>query len=282
MDIISRILKSVEDFPTLPTVYTALTDVMANPRATSQDAAAVIIRDQSAASKVLKTANSPLYGFRGRIDTISQAIFHIGFEEVKNLVIAISIMDIFKHTKLTNSYNPVELWKHSIAVGVITKLIGKELGVKNLENYFLAGILHDIGKLLFLKELRNEYEKTLQYAMDKRISIKDAEAETLGITHTIAGELVSEKWKLPAPLRNAIKYHYSGIVDGEVKFLPASVHIANVASRILELGEAGDDLIPEPNFTVWKALKLSDDFFTKNLGRIMLDYETSMTLFAIT
>ena len=155
MDIISRILKSVEDFPTLPTVYTALSDVMANPRSTTQDAANVIMRDQSAASKVLKTANSPLYGFRGRIDTISQAIFHIGFEEVRNLVIAISIMDIFKNTKLSLSYNPVELWKHSIAVGVITKLIGKELGVKNLENYFLAGILHDIGKLLFLNELRN-------------------------------------------------------------------------------------------------------------------------------
>ncbi len=281
MDIISRILKSVEDFPTLPTVYTALTDVMANPRSTSQDAAAVIMRDQSAASKVLKTANSPLYGFRGKIDTISQAIFHIGFEEVRNLIIAISIIDIFKNTKLSVNYNPVELWKHSIAVGVITKIIGKELGVKNLENYFLAGILHDIGKLLFIKDLRNEYEKTLQYCQEKHISIKDAEAETLGITHTIAGELIAEKWKLPAPLRNAIKHHYSGIVDGEVKFLPASVHIANVVSRMLEFGEAGDELVPEPNFTVWKAMKLPDDFFTKNLNRIIADYETSLTIFAI-
>ncbi len=281
MDIISRILKSVEDFPTLPTIYTALTDVMANPRSTSNDAANIIIRDQAAASKILKTANSPLYGFRGKIDTVSQAIFYIGFEEVKNLIIALSIIDIFRNTKLSTDFNPVELWKHSIAVGAITKLIGKEIGVKNLENYFLAGIIHDIGKLLFLKDLKHDYDKTIKYAIEKKISIKDAEAETLGITHTIAGELIAEKWKLPAPLRNAIKHHNSGMVDGKVRFLPASVHIADITARMLGLGEGGDDLIPEPNFTVWKNLKLPDDIFTRLYPKILNDYEISLSLFVL-
>ena len=281
MDIISKILKSVEDFPTLPTVYTALTDVMANPNSTSTDAANVIIRDQASSAKILKTANSPLYGFRGRIDSISQAIFYIGFEEVKNLIIALSVIDIFKSAKLASNINPVDFWKHSIAVGVITKLIGREFGVKNLENYFVSGILHDIGKLLFLKFLTKDYENTVNYAAEKKIIIKDAESISLGITHTIAGELIAEKWKLPAPIRNAIKYHHTGIVDSKVKFLPAAVHIADITARMLGLGNAGDEFIPEPNFAIWKDLTLPDDFFADNYQKIILDYDTSISLFLL-
>lgn len=281
MELINKILKSVEDFPTLPTVYTALSDVMANPNSTSADAANVIIRDQSSSAKILKTANSPLYGFRGKIDSISQAIFYIGFEEVRNLIIALSVIDLFKSAKLSNNINPVEFWKHSIGVGVITKLIGRHLGVKNLEHYFVSGILHDIGKLLFLKFLTKDYENTINMAYEKKIPIKDAESLTLGLTHTIAGELISEKWKLPAPIRNAIKHHHTGIVDDKVRFLPASVHVADITARMLSLGNAGDDFIPEPNFPIWKILNLPEDFFTEIYPQIMMDYNTSIGLFLL-
>lgn len=279
MEIINKILRSVDDFPTLPTIYSALSDIMENPRSTSADAANVIIRDQSSSAKILKTANSPIYGFNGKIDTISQAIFYIGFDEVRNLVVTLGVMDFFKQSKFSHALNPVDLWKHSIAVGVITRLLGKSLGIKNIENFFVSGVLHDIGKLLFLRYLPEDYEATFNYAAEKRISIKDAETETLGITHTIAGELIAEKWKLPSIIRNAIKYHHLGIIDNEVKTLPACIHIADITARMLEFGNAGDNLIPEPNFRIWKELDLLPETFTSIYNQIIIDYQTSMEIF---
>ncbi len=281
METIRRVLRGVEEFPTLPTIYTALSEVMANPNATPSDAADVIARDQSAAAKLLKTANSSLYGFRGKIDSITQAIFFIGFEEVKNIVLTLGILDIFKKTKFNHSFNPVELWKHSLAVGAITRNLGAQSGVTNLENYFIAGIMHDIGKLLFFRSIEQDYLKTITYAQDNMINIRDAEAEILGVTHTVAGELIAEKWKLPGSLKSAIRHHYSGVVDGRIDKMVACVHLANIIARMYELGETGDNLVPEPNINIWNVLAFKEDIFGQIFPKIMNDYEESLALFVL-
>ncbi len=281
MDIFEKIIRSVDEFPTLPTIYSALSEVMSDPKSTFADAANVISRDQSSAAKVLKVANSAFYGFPGKIDTISQAIFYIGFEEVRNIIITLAIMDIFKKSKDGSGFNPIELWRHSIAVGVISRLIGKLIGVENIENCFIAGIVHDIGKLLFIRYLEEDYMKTINFAYDNHINIRDAESDILGITHTIAGELVAEKWKLPQNIKKAVRYHYSGIVDGSVHNLTAIIHIADITARMMELGNSGDNIIPEPYPDVWKELDLPKNAFTMLLPKIELDYEESTMLFSL-
>jgi HD-like signal output (HDOD) protein len=281
LDIFEKIIQSVDEFPTLPTIYSALSDVLANPNSTFTDAADVISRDQSSAAKILKTANSSFYGFPGRIDTITQAIFYIGFEEVRNMILTLAIMDMFKKTSAVNNFNPVELWKHSIAVGIITRSLGKIIGIDNIENCFISGIIHDIGKLLFIKYLEKEYTKALNYANDNKINIRDAEAEILGITHTIAGELIAEKWKLPNTIKKAIRYHYSGVVDGKVDKLASCVHIGNIAARMLEFGNSGDSIYPEPYIEVWNVLKFPDNTFSMLLPTIEKDYLESLSIFTI-
>jgi putative nucleotidyltransferase with HDIG domain len=281
MKVFDRIIKGVKEFPTLPTVFQALSDVLANPNSTASDAAEVISSDQASAAKILKCANSPIYGFSGRIDNITKAIFYIGFQEVKNLILAIAIIDIFKKSKLEVDFNPVDLWKHSIAVGVITRLIGEASGIKNVESYFVTGILHDIGKLLFIRTIDEEYYKAMLYAYENQVSIREAEAEMLGITHTVAGELIAEKWKLPKQIKDAIRYHYSGTVNGKVEHLAASVHVANLCARFLQLGNPGDAIIPEPNEEVWNVLNLPHDTFTTNYKRILGSFDQTVHTFLL-
>ncbi len=281
METIKRVLRGVEEFPTLPTIYSALSDVIANPNSTASDAADVISKDQASASKLLKSANSSIYGFRGKIDSVTQAIFYIGFDEVRNLILALGILDIFKKTNFAHDFNPVELWKHSIAVGTITRILGIEIGVKNIENYFIAGIVHDIGKLLFFRTIEADYIKTINHAMDNGISIREAEAEILGVTHTVAGELIAEKWKLPPSIKNAIRHHYTGVVDGKIDKLVACVHLANIVARMYEMGETGDNRVSEPNIAIWDTLEISEDAFTKLFPRIINDYEESLAVFVL-
>jgi len=271
----------VDEFPTLPTIYLTLSDVMANPRSTVEHAANIISKDQAATSKVLKTANSSIYGIRGRVSTISQAIFYIGFNEVKNLVIAISIMKMFDNVKTLNNINPVDLWKHSIGVGVISRILGKILGIRQLEDYFIAGILHDIGKLLFFKTMPEEYSKVVNYAHEKRLTYRDAESSHFGVSHTLAGEMLAEKWKLPKSLRSVIGNHYSGFVDGKLDMLVSIVHLADVIAHILEFGRMGDEIIPEPNLLIWEFLKFSEKQISTLAPVFIRDYEETVDLLLI-
>ena len=275
---IDEIVQRIEEFPTLPTIYSTLLDVMANPRSTAKDVADIIAQDQSSAVKVLKVANSSLYGFYGRINTITQAIVYIGFDEVKNLVIALSIMDMFKISKSNNFMNPVIFWKNSIAVGVITRLIGKTIGVKNLENYFLAGILHDIGKLLFLKFIPEEYGEVFAKAIKRSKMLREIEQEELGITSAVAGELLAEKWRLPLNIRNSIRYKSVGIVDNKIDTTTACVHLANITADFLGLGLSDELVIQRPNAQIWTHLNLPDNFFIDFRERIIQDYEESTDL----
>jgi HD-like signal output (HDOD) protein len=272
---INDILKKVDEFPTLPTIYSSLMDLMENPRTTTYELAALLSQDQASASKLLKVANSAIYGFQGRISTISQAILYIGFDEVKNLVTALTILRLFDSLESKHEINPVDLWKHSIGVGIITRLIGKSSGIRNLENYFLAGILHDLGKLVFLKILPVEYAKVIEFSVDFKLTVREAELKLLGLTHTVIGELLADKWRLPTSIKQTIRYHTNGFADEEFDHLIASVHVANIAANMYGMGYSWESIVPEPNLELWDKLSLSSNFFTYNIERIMTDYTES-------
>jgi HD-like signal output (HDOD) protein len=281
MDIKEKLLTKVKNLPTLPTVYSALSEAMQDPRASSDKIASIISNDQVSAFKILKVANSPFFGFRGRIDTITQAIMYLGFNEVRNIVFAISVIDFFSKDKTLLNFRPVDFWAHSIGVGIITRMIGRGVGEKNLENFFLSGILHDIGKLLFFNIIQNEYSEVLDLVESNRISIKEAEKKVLGIDHSDAGYLLADKWKLPVSLQKVISNHHIGRSNDTADLLVASVHLADIAARILELGYAGDNLVPEPNISVWEVVKLPPGFFAASRSKIMEDYEHAVHLMLV-
>lgn len=254
---------------------------MADPYSTADDAARVIAADQASAAKILRTANSSIYGFRTKIDDMTKAIFYIGFDEVKNLVLAMTIIDLFKKSDLNQEFNPVELWKHSIAVGVLTRILGGIVGEKNIENYFVAGILHDIGKLFFVRYYEEEYAKVISHARREETSLRRAEHDILGVTHNIVGEMIAEKWKLPGSIKDAIRYHHGGVAAGRFDPLVGCVHIANTAVKMMGLGSGGDPKVEAPNSKVWEELDLPPNLFTGIIKKILNDYRESLAIFLL-
>lgn len=273
MDVIKKIIEGVNNLPTLPTIYTNLSEAMENPNTTKEEIARIISADQSASFKILKVANSPFYGLRGRVDTITQALLYLGFNEVKNIVFALSVINSFSKSKLFKKFKPIDLWAHSIGVGIATRMLGSAVGEKNLENYFLAGIFHDIGKLIFFEYVPNEYAKVIDLVESKKIAIKDAELEVLGLNHARAGQLIAEKWKLPQTIINVVGGHHTGLIGNNVNTLLASVHLGDIVARALDLGYGGDNTIPEPNIKIWDFLKLPKGFFSASKKKLKEDYD---------
>lgn len=269
MKTIDNLIERIDGFPTLPTIYTSMLEVTSNPRSTVQDLANVVMKDQVSVTKLLKIVNSSLYGIQTRITTVTQAVFFLGFQEVKNIILALSILDIVSKIQKKGNINIVGMWEHSIAVGVITRIIGVELGIKDLENYFIAGLIHDIGKLFFVAEFTKEYGDLQQKAKENNLNIAQCEKVVFGAHHDYVGELIATKWKLPQIFKNAIKYHNVGIVDGKIDQLIACVHLANATATLLELGDPGDNIIKTPNFEVWNTFSFPNGFFRKLYDPIM-------------
>ncbi|HRS01033.1 MAG TPA: HDOD domain-containing protein [Bacteroidota bacterium] len=279
MQQIDSILAKVKEFPTLSSFYSSLAGVINNPNANINDVAEIIEKDQASVTKLLKIANSSIYGFRSRISSVSQAILFIGFEEVKNILLTLKIINLFRtYDSEIKFVNPVDFWKHSIGTGVIARIIGMNIGIQNNDILFLCGITHNIGKLLFYITIPDDYEKVLKLHKNKRISIQDAEREVLGISNSMAGEMLAQKWKLSIPIIEGIKYYQTGYIGEKINLNVAIVHIADIAALLLGFGNDGREFISQPNPKVWELLKLPDNFFSLNYERVKRDFEENSSI----
>lgn len=278
MTLLDIINTNIKKLPTLPTIFSAISDAMADPMVTNDEIAKIISGDQASTFKILQVANSAFYGFRNRIDTISQAIMVLGFNEVRNIVLALSVINIFSKEKEIVNFNPVKFWAHSIGVGITTRLVGKESGLTNLENYFISGILHDIGKLFFYIFAGKEYSDVLRIVDEKNCSIYNAETEVFGFDHAYIGSKVAERWHLSHNIIHAIKYHQIGPVNEKYGKLVAAVHVSNIFTQMMELGNPGDELIPAPNLKAWEVLNLPGDSFDRISKILISDFEQTVNL----
>lgn len=278
---LQKISKNVQEFKTLPTVYTQLMEVMANSRSSINDAAMVIASDQVAATKILKVANSPLFGLSSRVDSINKAIFLLGFNEVKNIIIATSIMDMFDMKNSNAYFNPVDFWKYSIGVGITSRYFAKETGITNVDSFFLSGIIHAIGKLFLYQSFPKEFLLALEIAHDNRLNLRDAEREIFGTTHTVVGELLAERWKLPNTISNAIRYYPTGLVNQVPDILVSIVHLATIIAKALNFGNSGETLIDKPSDHVWELLSLRQGSLEAAFGELTNSYEQSVTMFSL-
>ncbi len=278
---ITSVVRATENFPTLPTIYSALLELLSDIDTKISDIVNLISKDQATVLKILKTANASYYGFSSKVENITSAITLLGSYEIKDIVMTLTFIDLFKMTKLHQLIEPIDYWHHSIGVATISRRLGIALGASQTENYYLSGLLHDVGKLVMYLKFTAEYGKALQYAKSYDRTLLEAEEHVLGLNHQQIGEIIAEKWNLPADIKNAIRYHHDGVFTDGFESQTAVVHIANIGAKILNMGVSGNDIIEKPNPIVWKKLGLPKNSFVNNFLPIMNDYQQSLQLFLL-
>lgn len=280
MKSLDRIINSIREFPTLPTIFGQLSDAMTDPDANINYVASIIEKDTASVSKLLKLANSSIFGFRNRITTVPQAILYLGFEEVKNLLLSLKVIQIFRiKEKNIKLITPLDFWTHSVSTGVIARIISASIGIRSSEILFLGGVMHNIGRLLFYITLPDEYSQVLKVHREDRISINDAERKIIGISSSLAGEMLAQKWKLPLQIIDIIKYYSIGTISDKINLNVAIIHIADLIASIWELGSDGREYISAPNPQVWENLQLPANFFSINYNRIITESSEHCNVF---
>lgn len=257
-----KLVEKLRELPTLPTIYAAFCEAAYDENSNSKKFAELIMPDQATSAKILKIANSAFFGFVNKIESIPHAITLLGLNEIRNILIAMEIIDFFNTKRNVVYFKPVHFWRHSIATGIMSRLIAEKMKVKKMESYFLSGILHDIGKLFLFKYEEHDFELCLKLAMETKKSLHLIEKEIIGIDHTTIGLLIAKKWNLPESIYASIQYHHEmDVVPPLYGKLVSTVHISDIISRMWNLGYGGDDLIPEPAKNSWEILDLPLGFF---------------------
>lgn len=202
---LKRYIAAVGDLPSVPPVASAVMRVVSDQNASAEDLRRVLERDPSLAARILKVANSSLYSFSRRIETLQHAVALLGFRTVSNTVLAASLRDVFKYFGLAEKL----LWEHSTLAGAAASRLAMhcDLGVDR-ELAFTAGLLHDLGKIAFNNASREEYTRVIARVYNEATSFTEAERAEFGFDHAELGACVVAKWKLGKGLETAIRYHH--------------------------------------------------------------------------
>jgi HD-like signal output (HDOD) protein len=224
----------------LPTVVTQLISLIEDPKSSARQVAQLISTDQALTAKILKVANSAFYGFPREISTVQLAIVVLGFEQVKNLSLSVAVLRRFSSGKEHRLFDRQRFWDHAIACGVAGRMLAKKVHPRMEGEAFVAGVLHDIGKLILIEYFFDEFSEALELAETEDLTIIEAEEQVLGVTHSDIGGWLAEKWNLPPSLVNAIAFHHRPGEMDEPDELVNFVHLANALVRHHQIGTSGD------------------------------------------
>jgi HD-like signal output (HDOD) protein len=227
--IISQALGKVGEIASLPELTTKIIRIVENPRSTARDLFDVIRCDPALSARILKVVNSAFYGLPGQIANIDRAIVLLGLSAVKNIAVAASMTHLFNGGAQIDGLGGVDLWKHSLAVGVGCKMLTAAQGRPLVEESFLAGLIHDIGILIERQVFAEKLGEVINKQKTTGSSFSQLEREIIGADHGAFGMALATKWRFPAPLCTAIGYHHKSMdVAAGNRELSVLVHVADV------------------------------------------------------
>lgn len=242
-----------------------------NPYASAGMISEYISLDQALAASVLQMANSAAMGFGFRCSSIDEAVMRLGFKRIKTLVLGAATSGTLNHRLPGYRYGSGELWNHSVACAAAAQWISRALGFPNPEEAYVAGLLHDMGKLILDQFVLADYSHIISLMHKRHMLLWQVEEELLGINHATVGGKTSQKWRFPEILQEAIAYHHTPSLASNHQKLASVINIANAFASRSNVGLTD----PEGRFIHPEALvvlKIDDE----KVARMQLEMENSL------
>lgn len=265
---IEELFQSEVEIPTLPEVYYDFKEAMEDPDGSFDEISAIISTDTGLSVRLLKIVNSAFYAFPSQIETISHAISVVGLEQLNNLVLSTVVMDRFKGIP-DSVINMESFWKHSIACGLAARVIASHRKEANTERFFVAGMLHDIGRLVLALSAPFGILSVFMRCKSDQSPLHEAEKNVLGFSHTDVGQLLLKNWKLPDFHQKIVANHHQE--DSSFDLESGILNVADDIANDLKLGDSGEGVFPPPlDLELWEKLQLPED---TNIEKIKAETE---------
>ncbi len=273
-----KIKSYIQKMPSLPTTVTKIMELCNDPHTSPADLNHVISLDPVLMGKVMKLINSAYYGLNQEVTSLVRAIIMLGINTVKNLSLSTAVLGTLKSAGDSDAINMDGFWRHSLCVGVTSKLIAKHRGVdqKRLEEYFVAGLLHDIGKIPLNNVISKDYLMAVSYSDRKHCSLFAAENDVISLNHMDVGKMIVDNWNLGYEIKDPVSFHHDILsYNGENVDILYTVVVSNYFANFFELGYSGDRFPEKVDNSVWKHLDIDMDYLEEIEERVNGEIENA-------
>ncbi|UCG05266.1 MAG: HDOD domain-containing protein [Desulfobacterales bacterium] len=254
-----RIQAYIARMPSLSTTVTKVLETCNNPKASPNDVNRVIALDPVLTGQVLRLINSAYYGLPHPITSLTRAIIMLGLNTVKNLALSLAILETMSGKTTFRVFSINDFWTHCLGVAAAARQLAMVKGesVSRREDFFIAGLLHDLGKIALNRQFPDQYRRVLELARSEQRPLQDLECDVLGLDHCTVGELIAQKWQLGATLMQSLVYHHHPHeASPTVRPFVTLVALANSYANLLKIGFAGNCFHNNPMLT--SLLELSE------------------------
>lgn len=274
-----QLVHSTVELPTMPEVLVKLNEVLAAPGISAAEVADVIATDPAVAANVLRIVNSAHYGLQTRVASIRLAVSMMGFATTKKVVLKAAVFSAFAQRGAAGEhFDPSMFWRHAIYTGVAARALAQASPAHSNthpEDAYIAGLLHDIGKIILMDKAGPAYAEMLRGAAERGLPESDVELEEFGFTHADLGSVLAIKWSLPEDLAIAIRSHHAPAHDPLNRSLSALVHVADRLAWCAQLPSTLDTPMAPFDEGVHEVLGLSPAQVQELTPQIAAAFETS-------
>lgn len=282
-----KIIIGFKHLPALSAISAKALELSMRETTAAGDLAEVVKQDPLLSAEILRLANSPYYGLRRRVASVDRAVVVLGFNRVRAAVLTVSVLRMWPRGEANRrSLLPVEfaetrLWQHSLASAIASEALAAELAAYTPENAFVAGLFHDVGKMLLDLFLSPLMARVLLERRRAGCRMHEAELAVCGLGHERIGEWLADFWGLPAFIRRVIELHHLPELAGAAEHAAGLVHLGNVLAHVLGVGTLEDEAAPAPHGSTVRALGLGAGRWAGVVARFIKGLANSRVFFSM-
>ncbi len=278
---IQTFIDHLDELPTFKPVVARLIQVAADKETGIRDVSELLETDQSLSAKVLKIANSAVFAQSTSVDTVNRAAALLGKDLLLGLIVSAAVFDSLRPSAPAR-FDLHEFWNHCLACAIASQSLAERLDYPNPTEAFVAGLLHDLGKLVLACWNSEAYDKAVEEAGRKQIRLLECEESRFGMGHTAVARLVMERWRFPANLTEAAWLHHqpmSFFSDSSSGRLPFIVKSANCLCHRFRIGDSGNPVESWDLGRLSQATGIPEEELKEDSGRILVRFQQTAGLF---
>lgn len=263
-----------------PKTYFELKKAIEDEDSSFMDFARIIGSDPALVARLLRIVNSPLYGFSSQVETIQHALTIVGVQQLSELVLATTVMENFKGIP-KRLLNMDTFWEHSIACGIAAKILANHLNESELDRFNVAGMLHDLGRLIISKKAPEQAEAIFSLSESRESLIDEVEKKVLGFTHAEVGASLLKAWKLPPRLVEVISCSHHPSRAKNYPLDAAIIHVADILAYQIKLGGSGERVVPQVDESVFQRTPLTQEMIVSAGSELEQLFENDKNVFSL-
>ena len=260
-------------------IITQIEKALRQPSASLDSLAEVIEKDPDLASRLMRLGNSAFFAFPNRLETVTDAIRLIRIQQVHDLILASSVVDVFQGIS-RDLVDMESFWKHSLACGIGARCLALARQMPKAENLFVAGLLHDLGRLVLFSRAPEKTVEIFALAQGKKMLLRDAELAVLKFDHARLGEELMRYWRYPPNVVQTVASHHHPMSAGAFQLETCVVHVADYLVHAMQMGNSGEPFVPPLNLSAWERLGLAPAILESVMNSIDEQIEAVQQSFA--